>query len=351
MAEDDGKKRRRLRVPTVVPPVLLTLAMVAVAVLVVDDGAETAAGDQGSQVLTMVGDIGMDRRAVSTLKAMAETDADVHVALGDLSYGGAGSEAPWCRLVSRHLGDAPVQLVAGNHEEDTGEDGHIRNFERCLPDQMESEGLYAREYYFDLGKLVRVILISPGLTIDDEHFYYGEGNVNQRWLEAAIDGARDADIRWIVVGMHKTCISVGEYSCDVYQDLFSLLIERDVDLVVSGHDHTYQRSVQLQAEASGCATVVIDTYDPDCVADDGSDDRYRRGDGPVFVIAGAGGAELYDIDEEDPERPYFVTVMGRNRAPRHGFLRVEASEDELEASFVGTTAGDFEDRFVVVAPE
>lgn len=340
-----------MRVPTVVPPVLLTLAMVAVAILVVDDGAETATRDEGSKVLTMVGDIGMDRPAVRTLRAMAETDADVHVALGDLSYGGAGSEAPWCRLVSRRLGNTPVQLVAGNHEEDTGEDGHIRDFERCLPDRMESEGLYAREYYFDVGKLVRVILISPGLTIDDEHFYYGEDNVNQRWLEAAIDGAQDAGIRWIVVGMHKTCMSAGEYSCDVNQDLFSLLIERDVDLVVSGHDHTYQRSVQLQTERPGCPAVTVDTYNPDCVADDGSDDRYRRGDGPVFVIAGAGGAELYDINEEDPERPYFVSVMGRNRTPTHGFLRVEASKEELEASFVGATSGEFHDRFVVVAPE
>jgi predicted phosphodiesterase len=350
MAEHE-RKRRRFRIPSVVPPLLLTVGMIALAVLVIDDGSEIASGERRSAVLTMLGDIGSGDVSELTMAAMAEAGADVHIALGDLSYAGPGSEPAWCELVRGRLGSTPVQLVAGNHEEDTGEDGRIANFERCLPDRMESEGLYAREYYFDIGKLARVILISPGLTIEGEHFYYGEDNVNQRWLEAVIDGARDAGIRWIVVGMHKTCISVGEYSCDVNQDLFSLLIEKDVDLVVSGHDHTYQRSVQLQAGSATCRAVLVDTYDPDCVADDGSDDGYRRGDGPVFVISGAGGDELYDIHEDDPERGYFTAVMGRNRTPRYGFLRVRLSEDKLEASFMPSTPGDFADRFVVVTPE
>lgn len=350
MAGEDQERRRRFRVPTVVPPVLLTLAMVATAVFWIDDGAEGPAG-QERQTWTMVGDIGSGDISKLTLRAMAEGDPDVHVALGDLSYAGPGSETGWCDLVTRELRSVPVQLVSGNHEDDTGEDGHIVNFEKCLPDRMDSEGLYGREYYFDLGKLVRVILISPGLTIEKEHFYYGERNVNQRWLEAVIDGARAGGIRWVVVGMHKTCISVGEYSCDVFQDLFSLLIERKVDLVVSGHDHTYQRSVQLRSGTAECPVVAVDTFDADCVADDGADGRYGRGDGPVFVISGTGGDELYEVHEDDPERPYFASVMGLNLTPRHGFLRVEASTEELEASFVGSSPGVFADHFVVVAPE
>ena len=109
--------------------------------------------------------------------------------------------------------------------------------------------------------------------------------------------------------MHKNCISVGEYYCDVYQDLFTALIEHHVDLVLSGHDHSYQRSKEI-ATGDGCGEVVVDDFDPDCVAD--SADTVRAGAGTVFVVAAAGGAELYDVHRDDPEAEYFAAAMGRN---------------------------------------
>lgn len=337
-------------------PALLTLAMVLVAVFVLDDdaaevGARSAPAEREERSLTMVGDIGSGDAGRATLAGMAAERPAVHVVLGDLSYAGPGSEPGWCALVRERLGDTPVQIVAGNHEEDTGEDGRIANFEQCLPDRMDSQGLYGREYYFDIGKLARVILISPDLTIEGEHFYYGDGNVNQRWLEAAIEGAHGARIPWVIVGMHKNCISVGQYFCNVHQDLFSLLIEHKVDLVVSGHDHTYQRSAQLQAGIPACPVVVLDTFDADCKADDGRDGRYRHGQGPVFLVSGAGGGELYDVNEDDPERGYFASIMGRNLAPRNGFLHLRVGKDRLEGKFVGTTPGSFTDRFTIATDE
>ena len=341
-------KRRGLRVPSAVLPTLITVAMVLAAVFLLDDGSRGVAVDERS--LTMVGDTGSGAAGRATLAGMAAANPTLHVLLGDLSADGPGSEGAWCRLVRDQL-SSPVQLVAGNDEDDSGEDGRIANFEHCLPDRMHSLGLYGREYYFDVGTLARVILISPDLTIEGEHFFYGEGNVNQRWLEAAIDGARGAKIPWVIVGMHKTCISVGEYSCDVYQDLFSILIKHRVDLVVSAHDHSYQRSAQLRAGTKACPVVMVDTFARGCVSDDGRDGQYRRGQGPVFVISGAGGQDLYDVHDDDPERPYFASVMGRNSEPRSGFLRIRLRKDRLEGEFVGTTPGTFTDRFTIDASE
>lgn len=345
--EADKGRRRRLRIPSLLPPVLLTVSMVLVAFFVLDDDVDPAPPERDAMSLTMVGDIGSSEAGRSTMTGMAAARPTLHVALGDLSYAGPGSEAAWCALVRAKLGDTPVQIVAGNHEDDTGEDGRIANFEQCLPDRMGSHGLYGREYYFDVGKLARVILISPDLTIQGEHFYYGEGNVNQRWLEAAIHGARSAGIRWVIVGMHKNCISVGQYFCSIYQDLFSLLIEHKVDLVVSAHDHSYQRSAQLRAGMPACPVVVLDTFNRGCQADDGRDGRYRRGQGAVFIISGAGGGELYEVREDDPERGYFARIMGRNVTPRNGFLHLRLSTDRLEGKFVGTTPGSFSDRFAI----
>ena len=160
-------------------------------------------------------------------------------------------------------------------------------------------------------------MISPDLTIEGEHYYYGAEDdggdtPNLAWLEQAIDEAHDAG-RWVVVGMHKNCISVGEYYCDVYQDLFTALIEHHVDLVLSGHDHSFQRSKQIST-GPGCPEVVVDEFDPGCVAD--SAGAYRAGAGTVFVVAAAGGAELYDVHPDDPEAKYFAATMGRNTRGR-----------------------------------
>ena len=160
----------------------------------------------------------------------------------------------------------------------------------------------------------------------------------------AIDEAHDAG-RWVVVGMHKNCISVGEYYCDVYQDLFTALIEHHVDLVLSGHDHSYQRSNQI-ATGDGCGEVVVDEFDPDCVAD--SADTVRAGAGTVFVVAAAGGAELYDVHRDDREAEYFAAAMGRNTPAKHyGFALLDITPEKMAVRFVGSTPGSFEDAFEI----
>ena len=223
----------------------------------------------------------MERTGAATLEAMGEANADLYLGLGDFSYAGPGSEPEFCELVHSSVGaEAAFEVVSGNHEEDTGEDGRIAEFAKCLPDRAGAEGRYGTEYYFDVGDLARFIMISPDLTIEGEHYYYGAEDdggdtPNLAWLEQAIDEAHDAG-RWVVVGMHKNCISVGEYYCDVYQDLFTALIEHHVDLVLSGHDHSYQRSKQIST-GPGCPEVVVDEFDPDCVAD--SADAVSRGGG------------------------------------------------------------------------
>lgn len=299
------------------------------------------------------GDFGIEAPGVATLDAMAKFKPDIYLALGDFSYAGPTSAPRFCRLVRSKVGPAaPVEIVSGNHEEDPGEDGPLRDYVRCLPDRLNAVGHYGRQYYFDLGRLVRFIMISPDLTIDGVHYYYGDndaGTANARlaWLRRTIQSARAAGIEWVVVGMHKPCITVGVYYCDVFQDLFSTLIAKKVDLVLSGHDHTYQRSKQISTSRDGCKAVIVDRFDPDCVVDD--DNSYRKGAGSTFVVSGAAGAGLYPVHANDPEAGYFVTAMGKNRRSRHGFAMLTISRRKLAARFVGSTPGSFADRFEIAS--
>jgi hypothetical protein len=304
-----------------------------------------------SVAFTVAGDFDMTAEAAATLAGVAVSGADFHISLGDLSYSRSVPEIAWCDWVRSQVGDLPVQLVAGNHEDDYGGDGHILAFAACLPDQMGSIGRYPQQYLFDVGDLARLIFISPDLTIAGEHYYYGAGTDHYRWVADAIDGARADGIRWVIVGMHKSCLSVGVYYCNVYEDLLNLLVDRRVDLVLHAHDHTYQRGRQL-AHGEQCPWVEVDTVVPACIAGDGTDGEYVKGLGMVFAVVGSGGTDLYDVDPADPEAGYIAVWMGANATPRHGFLQLSVSASELRGEFVGTTpSSSFTDTFRIVAPE
>jgi 3',5'-cyclic AMP phosphodiesterase CpdA len=303
-------------------------------------------------VFTAAGDYGVTDDTTATLDLIARSGASFNLALGDLSYSNTLSESAWCDYVQSKVGAAfPFQLIAGNHEDDFGEDGHISKFAACLPDRMDSVGDYAKEYYFDYQGLARFIMISPDLTIDGEHYFYGEANDHYNWVANAIDSARAANIPWVIIGMHKNCLSMGDHYCNIYQELLNLLIEKKVDLVLHGHDHTYQRSRQLAA-STACPIVEIDSYNASCVLDDGDDNVYTKGAGTVFVVIGSAGAELYGINTSDSEAGYFVKWMGKNSNPRKGVMNFRVSHTEILAQFVGsTTTSNFTDNFTIQEAE
>lgn len=229
------------------PLLLAAFVVLAVAMGCGDSGSGTPPrttgsgetdGSAGGFVFTAAGDYGSSKDTTATLDLIARSDADFNLALGDLSYADV-PETEWCDYVRSRVGETfPFQLVAGNHEDDFGEDGHITEFAACLPDKMDSAGNYPEEYYFDYRGLARFIMISPDLTIDEKHYFYGDSNKHYDWLAETIDDARAAGIPWVVVGMHKNCLSVGAYYCNIYQELMSLLVKKKVDLVLHAHDHT-----------------------------------------------------------------------------------------------------------------
>lgn len=311
--------------------------------------APTLARSGHSVRFATVGDIGSDEVAQQTLAGIGRVEPDFFLPLGDLSYAGPDSEASWCGTVKRLVGSStPVALVGGNHEDDTGADGQLREFASCLPERMGSEGDYPAQYYFDVGGLVRVVVISPDLDIDGKHYFYGGGTPEEAWLRATLASGRASGIPWIVVAMHKTCISVGQYACDVDESLLNLLVDARVDLVLHGHDHTYQRTGQL-AHSPACPMVpTYGAFDRDCVVDDGKRKLYRRGAGTVSVVVGTGTASLYPIGEEDSDGAYVAEAMGANREPTSGFLDVVVDDELLRARFVKTSGpGSFADRFTI----
>jgi hypothetical protein len=287
------------------------------------------------------GDHGWNSNTDATLDALAASGTDFFLSVGDLSYDGLGSEQPWCDYVKSKVGaDYPFQLVSGDHEDDVHLDGWIGDFIQCLPDRMGSAGVYGAEYYFDYpaaDSLVRAIMITPDIVVLGEQRDYRVGDQHYIWLSNTIDDARAQGIPWVVVGMHRNCITTGIKICAIGTDLWDLLMEKKVDVVLQGNDHNYQRSKQLS-----CATP--DTYDPNCVVDDGSDNLYAKGAGSVLVITGNFGISLYPVDPTDAEAGYFTQINDDT----YGYTHFDVTANRMDIRLVNTV-GSFTDSFSIVS--
>lgn len=331
--------------------VIASTLMIMLSLFLVSDTSIKA--DVSSFTFTAVGDFGANDNTTAVLDTIAASGASFHLALGDLSYSELQPESSWCDYVKSHVGaDYPFELIAGNH--DSGQiaaGGNITNFAACLPDRMGNiVGTYAKEYFFDYpatAPLARFILISPRIDFNPEGSnLYTAGSVHYNWVHDTIDSARASGIPWVIVAMHKNCLGAGRHSCDVERDLFNLLIGKKVDLILHGHDHSYQRGKQL-AHSPSCTAIAAGSFNSNCVVDDGSDNLYTKDSGSVVLIAGMGGRTLYDIHTFDPEAEYFAKLMGGNISPTYGIVRFAVSATALTAEFVHASGGTFSDNFSI----
>jgi hypothetical protein len=337
------------------------------------------------------GDMGCSPAAAATLEGIHRSGADFALHFGDMAYDQAAApyEATWCDFVHARLGTGfPYEIVTGGHDLDEGAtlgsqyEGSIDKYVQCMPDRLgatsEAGAGYGKEYFFDhpaLHPLARFIMISPSIVMPDGTVFdytASPPSAHYRWLVDAIDGARASGIRWVVVGMARDCITAGEKHCEIGPDVFNLLVDKKVDLILQGHEHGYERSKQL-ATGPECTAIPLGAPAPaPCIADDGTDGIYRKGTGPVLVIAGTLGIGQRPMYPQDPEAPDFVTLMGggcprgvASRAdgaplaehgapcdpqPAPGFVEYTVSAERIAARFVPNNGTGFTDSFTISDP-
>ncbi len=202
---------------------------------------------------------------------LAEIDADVFLHLGDIAYG----DGTFFQF-ERYVFDVYAPILArlamwptpGNHEYNTlNARPYIDIF--YLPEMaMRAED---QEYYysFDYGNVHFVSIDSNEYrlltTVGDD------GADMLDWLEADL-AASTAE--WKIAFMHHPPYSSSERAPNTgVRGLLVPIFERyDVDLVLAGHDHHYERTHTL-------------------LGGEPVDDS----DAPTYVVSGAGGAGLRDV--------------------------------------------------------
>jgi acid phosphatase type 7 len=165
------------------------------------------------------------------LDQMRTVPFDFMVHTGDIAYESGTREEldrTFFQVYRELLGDYPIFPSSGNHEYETEDAAPFREaFD--LPRNGGPDGT-ERWYSFDWGDVHFVAL-------DTELI----GSVQARWLEE--DLARN-ERPWTIVYGHRPPFSSGYHGSDGgFRTTFGPILEKhQVDLVLSGHDHHYERT-------------------------------------------------------------------------------------------------------------
>lgn len=298
--------------------------------------ARTAPAD-GSFTFAAFGDHGYSAQAVRTTDALAAADPDFAVIAGDVSYANSKLERwdVWAAQSEPFAARHALMAAPGNHDTAPSETPTPRAFiDRFAFGETE---LY---YSFDVGRAHFLMLHS---TIDSantrpevaQQFAFAEQD-----LMAASQRKSEGSLDFIIVVQHHPLYA----SQDV--DLASGAAERnynpkliawqeplfaahDVDLLITGHNHHYERTFPIRA---GQPT----TTDPS---------TYVAPEGFIEVVTGGGGAGLYDVKAEGTGS--FSAV----RHKRFHYVMFEVEPGELRATAIATdaAAGEVLDRWTLRA--
>ena len=160
------------------------------------------------------------------------------------------------------LAEKPFYTALGNHEYRTNEGYYYKEFFE-LPQKNSS----SEDYYSFNENKIHIVSINTSLD-------YSEGSEMYDWL---VQDLENTNKKWKIVIMHHPPYSSGAHGStqSMWDNLVPLFEHYKVDLVLTGHDHVYERIQEI--------------------------------DGVRYVVTAGGGAPLYSEDNPINESEKFLS--------------------------------------------
>ena len=196
--------------------------------------------------------------------------------------------------------------------------------------------------------------IEPGTSLYIHGYSHGE---QTRWLERTLAAGRcDPSVDWIIVQMHQCPCSSSKNGngsdASLRAEWLPLFDKYQVDLVLSGHDHDYERSFPVRgfdhfAGTETATGAAVDTWRPRPVTttDSGVFDTSK---GTVYLIIGTGGTsanlDSYGLDTADGDTQARVFTKANRPAPSatpgvYARAGADATEDAIWSASRDTATG------------
>ena len=267
------------------------------------------------------GDMGVNAAAAAHVALIRRMRPDFSFVVGDLCYadssGGTGAGGPqtqdfavwdqWLQQIQPSAHKRPWMTTVGNHEMEAGNgelgyDGYLQRF--SLPDNGARGAPVT--YSFVYGNVGFVALDGNDASYEIARNAGYLGRAQDRWLERRLAALRaDDDIDFIVVGFHNCmyCTNLVHGSDGGHRTRWEPLFDRyAVDLVVNGHNHTYERTHPVRAgapvvEAPPGATVDSATGTTYLTAGGAGQAEYPAGGLPVSYVTVEGGLRVPEATE------------------------------------------------------
>jgi hypothetical protein len=288
-----------------------------------------------------------NRQAAYAVGAVETFQPLFHLLNGDLAYAARNPDAPnpadWAQVwrdfgnnVQASAANRPWLPVPGNHEIElgNGDQGLASLLTRYTLPSNGTDGLEGRWYAFRVGTALFVCLSGDDVAYQDAGAFAAgaaplsdpatgnppvpagtsryvrgySGGAQTRWLESTLAAARaDASVDWVVVQVHQcACSSAPDGNgsdLGIRREWLPLFDAFEVDLVLSGHDHGYERSFPVRGSDADAGTdaaggAVTDTSRPRPVTtvDSGVFDTSQ---GTVHLVLGCGGSATGPGGHED----------------------------------------------------
>jgi predicted MPP superfamily phosphohydrolase len=276
-----------------------------------------------------VGDWGCKSETTDTVINILDKSPELILGLGDYDYYGVNAD---CWLERVQPIDDKMKIAIGNHEVE---------MESKLTQYIEHFNLTNQYYSFDYQN-VHFIVMSDYVSweIGSEQYRFVQNDLAK--------AATDPNIDWIMVTHHESAyISTrnyivqdnDNYDFEPWKETYHPLFEQyNVDLVLQGHHHSYQRSYPIKYNVDTPRNPIIT---------DRNTNTYTNPEGQIFATVGTGGAGLFPLNGN--KAPYLITAQNEE----HGFLNADVTNNNnngtatLVGTFYSNNGGEMTDQFTI----
>ena len=286
---------------------------------------ETVVDGKSEFDFVIAGDYGCDSKTRQTIDGMEDEDPDLVFALGDLSE--VKDSDCFFDIISNLDDDGRFKVALG--DDDTGSTrygDYIRHFDLENP-----------FYSFDYQN-VHFLAMSTG---KGSVIPYVNGSEQYQFIQDDLNkAANNTNIDWIIVYGYRpfytspTLHPANEILRETYPPLFE---KYGVDMVITSHNHNYQRSYPLIYNIDSSRQPIVK---------DVNASQYNSPGVPIYFVVGTAGNNLYDFRGQ---APYTVSQLQES-----GFLHVNITKtdrDVLAAGFLNIETGNYDDQFMIIKSE